>query len=352
MGFPRIIDPWNSISDAVRRMSPLSASLNRKILDSEKRKKFGKTKFFPTDRLFGLSAALCRYLPDERDRILLSKRVGLFLRSRRRGRLRLPKYLPPEVRALSDLSKTQLRQSVYWVKPSTAATHRLRNRVDRFARQLITGGVWNRRSGTDHHTANVVGTARLRKIDWPRITGNRWPSTPSISELLEMSKSGIVYRGLEPTTRRPVEGRLTRKLVSDDIRLATKIVSKYIVGIRSSEEVPRKFLKYFRYRWDFLILTVRWAIPAGLVRFLLSRWVCAPTSLWLVKNCRFKNFLNTHTAEEFKIPQQRVESPTVSVIDSPRGIGSPPAALSMFDIEEFADEMGDEFMELYRRLPS
>jgi hypothetical protein len=347
------MDPWESLNRAVRTMNPVGPALRRRLLNAENRNRQRKTRLFPTERLFCLSADLSSLLTDSRDRILLSRRVRGFLLSRRRGRLRLPKYLPAEVQALSELSKTQLRERVYWVKPSTSSTHRLLNRVDRYARQLITGGIWNRRSATDRHTANVVGTSRLRKTEWPRIAGSRWPSTPTLSELLEMSRRGIVYRGLEPRTRHPVENRLTRQLVSDDIRVATKIVSKYIVGIRSSEDVPRKFLKYFRYRWNFLVLTVRWAIPAGLVRFLLSRWVCAPTSLWLVKNCRFKNFLKLHTADEFTTHRQRVEDDTETVYhSSPRGVGSPPAETFMFDMEDFADEMGDEFMEFCRQLPS
>jgi len=301
--------------------------------------------------MFSLSATLTQSLTDPGDRETLSKRISAHLASKRRGKLRLPSHFPKEVLALSELGKAQLRREVFWVKPHTSSTHRLSNRMVRFSTTVIRGGLWNRSSATDDHMANVVGTHRLRATDWPRGARYLWPSTPSASELLEMSRRGVLHRGLEPNPRHTVKDCLSRRQVSDDIRLATSIVADKIIGIRSSVKVPREFLKYFRYRWDFLILTVRWCIPAGLVRFLLSRWVCAPTSLWLVENCRFKNFLKVHTADEFKTRQQRVSVASVSLASTPHGIGSPLAPPSVLDIDEIAFEMGDEFAELYRSLP-
>jgi hypothetical protein len=109
----------------------------------------------------------------------------------------------------------------------------------------------------------------------------------------------MLRKGIDPFERRIYtnpEGQLgfiqvSRRELNEDIGLATRIVKFQIVGIRSSVEVPRKFLKYFRYRENFLILVVRHNLPAGLVRFLLGQWCVAPYSLWLRRAVLLRIFL-------------------------------------------------------------
>jgi hypothetical protein len=109
----------------------------------------------------------------------------------------------------------------------------------------------------------------------------------------------MLRKGIDPFERRIYsnpEGhmgltRVSRRELNEDIGLATRIVKFQIVGIRSSVEVPRKFLKYFRYRENFLILVVRHNLPAGLVRFLLGQWCVAPYSLWLRRAVLLRIFL-------------------------------------------------------------
>jgi hypothetical protein len=86
--------------------------------------------------------------------------------------------------------------------------------------------------------------------------------------------------------------------MSDDIRLATRVVKANIVGIRSSIEVPEEYLQNFGYRRGFLILTNRYCISAGLTRFLLGQWKKCPFNLWLKENCRLKYYLMRHTPSE------------------------------------------------------
>jgi hypothetical protein len=85
--------------------------------------------------------------------------------------------------------------------------------------------------------------------------------------------------------------RVYRSEVQENPALAARIVSNAIVGIRSSIEIPEKFRRYFRYRQNFLILTARYALPIGLVRFLLAQWTVKPYSLWLRRSCTLKKFL-------------------------------------------------------------
>lgn len=312
--------------------------------------------------MFDISSALRKLLVSEADRLNLLHRVGSYLRGKRPGKLRLPAYFPPEVRALRELSKRQLANVVYWVKPDTSVTHRSPKSMEDFAKQVIPGGIWNRQSHCDSHMANRARCHRLSKTKMPRHARTLWPSTPSVSELLEMSRRGRSVRGLEPTPSWTVPNCLTRSQVSDDIRLASRIVSQQIVGIRSAVKVQEEFLPYFRYRHGFLILTVRYKIPSGLVRFLLSQWIRFPHNLWIVENRRFRSYLKCHSALEFGVDRwvtppipaprgRRVEPPMESMESSPRGLSGTPVMIATLDVATIAAEMGVEFAELYASLP-
>lgn len=145
------------------------------------------------------------------------------------------------------------------------------------------------------HERNVLQTHRLNEAAWPSIrnaNGHRrlWPSYPTFTEMLDMSRRGYnppenyVY----PTGS---TCRVTAKEVNSEPLLAKRIVARYIIGIRSDQEVPMGFHGYFRYRQGFLILTNRWSLPIGLARFLLSRWTLQPSSLWLERPGSLKQCL-------------------------------------------------------------
>jgi hypothetical protein len=273
--------------------------LRRVISDvSWKVQNSGVTTVLHTNQVLALDGALLRVLPDIADRNLLLRRIRCFLSSRRRGRLRLPGYFPREVRLLSELTKRQLRDRVFAVRPNTSLEQRLPEYLVRRINREFPGMLWNSPRTVLGHMASIVGMLRLRKIDWPGISRQRWPSTPSFSEMLAMSRRGLVTVGLDKL-RFTVRNCITRKQVSDDIRLARKIVTKNIIGIRSSVKVPEGFLPYFRYRNGISFLAVRYNLPAGLIRFLIGHWIKCPFNLWLKENCRFKNFLNRHTPSDF-----------------------------------------------------
>jgi len=324
-------------------------------------------------KIFSLNGRLLQAVPDQAGRNLLLRRLESFLTSRRRGRLRLPKYFPREVQRISELPKRWIRTFVYWVKPSTSIDQRLpKHLFDHIARNY-PGMVWNSPSETLQHMANVVGTLRLRKTDWPGISRDRWPSTPSMSELLAMSRRGYLVRGLDRTNF-AIKNCLTRKALSDNIRLASRVVAYNVVGIRSSCLIPEKFLSWFRYRSGFLILTVRYNMPAGLVRSLLAHWQKCPFNLWLKENCRLKNFLRRHSPTDF-IGDDVVSVPDdlssvasygtepehhygclggpVPTRTEPHGEGNPSPHLSVKPLtaEDF-EEMGEEFTEFFNRLPN
>jgi hypothetical protein len=125
-----------------------------------------------------------------------------------------------------------------------------------------------------------------------------WPSTPDLFEMMELSRRGYEISGLD-RRKITVKHCLSPGLVKDDIRLATRIVKSNIVGVRTEIEVPNKYIRHFRRYQGFLILTTRYAIPSGVVRFLLAQWIKLPTSLWLVENCPFKIFLKRHAYRDF-----------------------------------------------------
>lgn len=350
----------------VKKLTSLVTGMSQQALDT------GKTRVLSTNEVFNLNGRLLRVLPDQVDRNLLLKRLGSYLTSRRRGKLRLPKYFPQEVRRLSELPKRYLRTFVYWVKPNTSIEQRLPKRVFGHISRNFPGMIWNGPSETLNHMANVVGTLRLRKTDWPGISRYRWPSTPSFSEMLVMSRRGFITHGLDRTCY-TVRNCMTRKALSDDIRLATKVVAYNIVGIRSSVEIEEKWLPWFRYSSGILFLTVRHNLPAGLVRSLLSIWKRNPFNLWLKENCLLKNFLRRHTPTDVSCVRDVVCSgseessengspppspyygclgPRVPVPE-PLGMGSPNSPIAIAPVTaELLEEMGEEFAELFARLPN
>jgi hypothetical protein len=126
----------------------------------------------------------------------------------------------------------------------------------------------------------------------------------------------MIRKGIDPFDRPELntpEGHLgftqvSRREVSENLLLATKIVSNYVVGIRSTTEVPGKFLKFFRYSQNFLILVNTWSLPIGLVRFLLAQWCQKPFSLWLRRSVTFKKFLK-------KVPISLVRRARLRLVD-------------------------------------
>jgi hypothetical protein len=334
-------------------MRPLPR-LGKIIFDLDKKSLVrGKTSTFDTTKMFHLRGRLLQVLPDSRDRATLSRRLRGFLVSRRRGRLRLPQHFPREVLQICELTKSQLASFSYWVKPNDCIGQRLpKSLFDGIARNY-PGMVWNSPSSVLEHMANVVGTARLRKSDWPGISRQRWPSTPTVSELLMMSRRGYVTTGLDRCNF-TVPNCMTTRQVRENPRLATKIVANNIVGIRSSIRIPSKFLPWFRYQKGMLFLAVRYNLPIGLVRFLLSQWIKCPFNLWLKENCRFKTFLKRHTPTDYV--REVMGSPELelsSEFSDPQDLGRVTTDFVIAPMtQSMLEEMGEEFAEFFARLPN
>lgn len=240
------------------------------------------------ENLFKLSTRAVQSLTGKQ-RALLSLKIGQYLSRKRRGRLNLPDGFPPSVAKLADMTRGQVSEWAYYYNGSMSARGLVTPVTSGYLHRVAPGKIWTRTTASVCEGQSEV-VKRLPRKHEPRISGTVWPSTPDIFEILEMSRRGIVSPAQDkaPIT---VKDCINRRAVSDDIRLATALVRQQIVGVRRSIEVPRKFLGHFRTCHDFLILTGRYSIPAGLVRFLIAQWVVTPTSLWLVSNCSFKCYL-------------------------------------------------------------
>jgi hypothetical protein len=329
-------------------MEPLSAFAARKADPTDKIRRL------PVERIFEISSYLSRLVIDDEGRKLLHRRLRSYAYTHRRGRLRLPSYFPAEVRALSNLTKREVREMLYWVKPSTSLIMPLSKWQYEFVTHHYGGPIWNRLSQRDSHMAHVDGLPRLRKTDAPSCGWNLWPSSPSFSEMLEMCRRGVSLLSVHASPGITVKDCITRKDLSNNIRLARKIVAKNIVGIRSSVEIPEAWLPWFRYRQGFSILSVRWTLPSGLVRFLLAQWKIRHTNLWLVEHCSLKIFLRKHTAVEYGITTLDTVEPadTESVYSGSSGLSRPSTyPFPLITEDEFAAEFGEEFLEFFRRLP-
>lgn len=308
------------------------------------------SRLFPSKELFELNGRLLRLLPEQSDRLTLSRRVESYLRSRRRGKFRLPVHFPSEVQAFSKLTKSQLRKVMYWVKPNHGIHCRLNKSTMDHASRYVPGMLWSCPENLSEHCVNTVDVARLCATDWPRITRNQWPSTPSISELLEMSRRGI---SVPPQDKLPitVDNCARWSDLSNDIRFASKLVAKNIIGIRSSVGIKDEFRPWFRYRNGFLILTVRYNLPAGLVRFLLGQWKVAPFNLWLKEKCRLKIFLRRQVYVEPKLDIEYEESSYQDSSPLVRGM-DPDSLLNNLLNEEPDEEWDPELAALWARLPA
>jgi len=107
--------------------------------------------------------------------------------------------------------------------------------------------------------------------------------------------------------------RLSVRELNTDIHLARKIVANCIVGLRSYTIIPKRYRWCFRRCGGFLLPVV--GLPAGLVRFLLSRWAVDPTSVWLVENSTLRKFLRS-------VPKDILEEPVETIGDQPMGEGA------------------------------
>lgn len=278
----------------------------RKIKDLTDRREREIRAPFPAAEIFDLSWPFqCRFR-SEGERSFLLDRVRKYVFNQRRGSFKLPRKFRDFQSEVSRFTKSKLREMLYKVKPSiTAECRALRTTFD-LANRVLTRSLWRFSGSIAEDCARRVDTHRLPSRDWPRSSRSLWPSSPSVSELIVMSRSGKVPSGMWKP-RRIVNDCPTVRDLSNDLSLATRIVRLNVVGIRSTVSVPRKFLPWFRYRHEFLILTVRYHLPAGLVRFLIAQWKVSPFNLWLNANCRLKYYLRltrpTGTACEATVRQ-------------------------------------------------
>jgi len=133
---------------------------------------------------------------------------------------------------------------------------------------------------------------RLKHSDWPIIDGRRcWPNFPTLNESWEMilrRKSPTGHK-VEPDPRFLRSDKIPTLQVKPGV--AVRVVSRIVLGIRADVEVPRKFLAYFSYRWGFLILHRRRALPNPLVKWIAQLWKRDVTSMLLVHPIRYNDAL-------------------------------------------------------------
>lgn len=234
------------------------------------------------------------------DRALLRHRILKKVSGVRRGRLYLPQHFPAEVRALSNLTTGQLRETVYRFRASDSHSYRLDEPVRSFAQQVFPAGQIRTMGGSfSVHCSQARKAKSLRASDWPRLgTRSAWPSSPTVIELLAMSRKGESPIALQ-TKGNAANRRIHLSEFNSDAELRARVVATNIVGLRSDIKLPNRWLDYFRYRWNFLILAVPYDLPTGLVRYLTGQWIRNPHNLWLRDKCTFKTFLKINDRSRF-----------------------------------------------------
>lgn len=139
------------------------------------------------------------------------------------------------------------------------------------------------------HAYHKSVCCRLPIKEWP---SHRevplWPSSPSVNELMMMLSKGVSPN--ERPSLRENTFRVGKSEFNENVEMLRAIVNRQVVGIRSDVLIPKRYLRHFRYRWNFLILTSP-VIPIALARFLVTQWVTCPSNLWLEKRCTLKQYL-------------------------------------------------------------
>jgi len=233
-----------------------------------------------------------------------------------------------------------------WYYHADTAVNTVDDCTHRWFREFLTHGtVWTGACANAVHHSQRLEVKPLKSSDWPSDPlGPSWPSFPSIPEWMEMLRKGI-----DPFCRKELEEpvghagytRVSRGEVKENSFLATRIVLNAIVGIRSSIEVPRKFLRFFRYRQNFLILCVRGKLPIGLVRFLLAQWTQCPYSLWLRRACTLKQYLRKVPISHVRHARNRLLEPGIGL--DPVGNGScTPTYPSESEFDSEAEGLADD----------
>jgi hypothetical protein len=262
----------------------------RKVEAFTKRRERERREPFPTGKIFDLAWPFRYRCSSEEERTFLAGRIRRYVFSRRRGKLNLPSRFSDLVDEVSNLGRGKVRLLIYQVKPEISLECRLLQSTFEYANRVLTRCIWRFSGSISEDCARRVDVHRLASRDWPRNARSLWPSSPSVSELIAMTRSGKVPDPIMRCPRVALNPPTMRELSSDPI-LATQIVADNVVGIRSSIFVPRMFHPWFKYRDGILFLTVRYSIPIGLVRFLLGEWKKNPFNLWLNAKCRLKHYL-------------------------------------------------------------
>lgn len=276
-------------------MSCMSRKI-RKIKNLTELRERGSRAPFPQE-MFDLSWPFRYRCRSEKERKFLASRVRTYAYSRRRGNFKLPSRFKSLVDEISKLDKAKLRIMIYKVKPDISVECRLLRSTFDFANRILTKCIWRFTGKVSDDCARQVDTLRLAKRDWPRNSRLLWPSSPSVTELMVMSRSGKVPERMWKPPK-VVNDCYKVRDVAKSLRLANRVLTDNVIGIRSTITVPRKFLPWFRYRDGILFLSVRYNIPAGLTRFLLAQWITSPFNLWLKTNARLKYYLRLVRREE------------------------------------------------------
>jgi hypothetical protein len=138
----------------------------------------------------------------------------------------------------------------------------------------------------------AVSVNRLKLSDWPRSgRGLAWPTYPTLGESWSMWLMGRRPIHHEDTSPMEKLHPLKRPLKLVKPGSVARAVSRLVIGVRASVEVPRKFLPHFAYRWGFLILKRRFQLPNGLVKHLSNLWKSQQQALFLRADIRFRDAL-------------------------------------------------------------
>lgn len=252
---------------------------------------------FPSSRIFSPKWPFRYRCRSEEERIFLTGRIRHYVYNHRRGNFKLPVRFRDLEAEVSKLTKSQLRQQLFTFKVDRALDCELDQHTIEWSGMVMPQTIWRPPKLNLDAAARQVDTHRLAEREWPRDARSLWPSFPSISEIVGMAGQGKTPSGLW-SHRIRIGNPVTMKHSHDNHKIATRMILRNVVGVRSTVPIPRKFLPWFRYRNGFLILSVRYNLPIGLVRLLTSSWIRSPYNFWLQVPCRYKSYLRLYSLDD------------------------------------------------------
>jgi hypothetical protein len=135
---------------------------------------------------------------------------------------------------------------------------------------------------------------RVRLAEKSLFRRERLPTYPTLIEWGHAFWDPVKHREPEePDRSQPMTRTNPRELWLNQPQLRKRIAQHMIYAVRDDQDVPKKVLRYMRYRWGWFIPNSA-RYPQIVADWLLRQWKARPRSLWLRDRTSYRKFLRAN----------------------------------------------------------